>query len=138
MLDIQVIEFATYVGLAYGDAPAAERPHLFPAFAQPDYNDGWSQLWPQVSCDAWQTGNFGHYCNPRVETLLALAKSASDEASYQAALSEIQQIVTRDDPAAIYVAQGQWLTVLRHDVGGFAPDLSVGEIIDFYALSRSA
>lgn len=136
-LDIQVVDFATYVGLALGDMPAEERPSLFPAFAQPDYNDGWSQLWPQAACEAWQTGNFGHYCNPRVESLLDTAQSAVDAASYQAALSEIQQIVTRDDPAAIYVAQAQWLTVLRRDVTGFAPDLVVGEIIDFYALGRS-
>jgi peptide/nickel transport system substrate-binding protein len=137
-LDIQVIEFATYVGIAYGDVPADERPHLFPVFSQPDYNDGWNQLWPMVSCEAWQTGNVGHYCNPRVDTLLKQAKSAGDAASYQAALSEIQQIVTRDDPAAIYVAQAQWLTALRRDISGFAPDLVVGEIIDFYALSQSA
>ena len=41
-----------------------------------------------------------------------------------------------DDPAAIYYAQPEWLTVLRHDVAGFKPDLVVGEIIDFYALHR--
>ena len=64
------------------------------------------------------------------------ARDAADTTSYQAALSEIQQIVTRDDPAAIYLAQPQWLTVLRRDVGGFVPDLVVGEIVDFYALYR--
>jgi peptide/nickel transport system substrate-binding protein len=135
-LDIQVVDFATYVGLAFGDVPAEERPNLFPVFWQPDYNDGWNQLWPQVSCEAWQTGNVGHYCNPRVETLLDQAKSAVDTASYQAALSEIQQIVTHDDPAAIYLAQSQWLTVLRRDVAGFAPDLVTSGIVDFYGLYR--
>jgi peptide/nickel transport system substrate-binding protein len=135
-LDIQVVDFASYVGLALGDVPAAERPHLFPMFWQPDYNDGWNQLWPQVSCEAWQTGNVGHYCNPRVETLLEQAKSAVDTASYQAALSEIQQIVTHDDPAAIYLAQAEWLTVVRKDVEGFAPDLVTSGIVDFYGLHR--
>jgi peptide/nickel transport system substrate-binding protein len=135
-LDIRVIDFATYVGLAFGDVPAEERPNLFPVFWQPDYNDGWNQLWPQVSCEAWQTGNVGHYCNPRVETLLDQAKSAVDTASYQAALSEIQQIVTHDDPAAIYLAQAEWLTVLRQDIAGFAPDLVTSGIVDFYDLYR--
>ena len=51
-------------------------------------------------------------------------------------LSEIQQIVTRDDPAAIYYAQPEWLTVLRRDIEGFTPDLVVGDIVDFYALYR--
>ena len=64
------------------------------------------------------------------------AQTASDEPAYLSALGEIQQIVTRDDPAAIYYAQPEWLTVLRHDVAGFKPNLVVGEIIDFYALHR--
>jgi peptide/nickel transport system substrate-binding protein len=135
-LEIRVVDFATYVGVAFGDVPAEERPHLFPVFWQPDYNDGWNQLWPQVSCEAWQTGNVGHYCNPRVEALLNQAKAAVDTASYQAALSEIQQIVTRDDPAAIYLAQSQWLTVVRQDAAGFAPDLVTSGIVDYYGLHR--
>lgn len=135
-LDIQLVDFATYVGLAFGDAPAEERPNLFPAFWSPDYNDGWNHLRPIVSCDAWQTGNLGHYCNQRVETLLDQARDAAEATAYQAALSEIQQIVTRDDPAAIYITQAQWLTVLRGDVAGFAPDLVNGGILAFAALRR--
>ncbi len=135
-LAIELTDFATYVGMVFGDLPAAERPHLLPAFWQPDYNDVWAHLWPVLSCDAFNTGNIGHYCNPRVEELLIEAKMTADADTYQAALSEIQQTVTRDDPAAIYVAQPQWLTVLRRDIGGFAPNLVVGEIIDFYGLHR--
>jgi peptide/nickel transport system substrate-binding protein len=136
-LDIQLVDFATYVGLLFSDLPVEERPNLFPLFWQPDYNDGWSQLWPQLSCEAWQSGNAGHYCNERVEALLTQAKTAADAVSYQEALSEIQQIVTRDDPAAIYLAQAQWLTVLRRDVAGFAPDLITSGIVDFYAVHRA-
>jgi peptide/nickel transport system substrate-binding protein len=135
-LTIELTDFATYVGIAFGDLPAAERPNLFPAFWQPDYNDAWSQLWPQTSCDAWQNGNVGHYCNARVEELLALTQRPADERTYLPMLGEIQQTVTRDDPAAIYIAQPQWLTVLRRDVGGFAPNLVAGEIVDFYGLYR--
>lgn len=135
-LDIHQVDFATYVGVFTSDLPDAERPNILPSFWQPDYNDGWSHLWPQVSCAAWQSGNGGHYCNDRVEDLLAMARDATDGDIYQAALSEVQQIVTRDDPAAVYMVQPPWLTVLRRDVGGFAPNLIVGEIIDFYALHR--
>ena len=53
-----------------GDLPAEERPNLLPSFWSPDYNDAWNHLWPQVSCQAWQSGNGGHYCNERVESLL--------------------------------------------------------------------
>ena len=135
-LDIQVLDFATYIGLAFGDQPAEERPNFFSFFWSPDYNDAWNQLWPQVSCAAWQAGNVGQYCNARVEDLLEEAKSETDEARYFAALAEIQQIVTRDDPAAIYIAQVQWPTVLRRDLAGFGLNLIDPSTLDFYALHR--
>ncbi|MDF2761021.1 MAG: extracellular solute-binding protein family 5 [Thermomicrobiales bacterium] len=135
-LDIQVIDFATYIDLSFGALPAEERPNLFSFFWSPDYNDAWNHLWPQVSCAAWQAGNVGQFCNERVEALLEEAKIATDQTRYFAALAEIQQIVTRDDPAAIYVAQAQWPTVLRRDLVGFDLNLFAPEIIDFYHLNR--
>ena len=135
-LDIQVLDFATYIELVFGDEPAEARPNLFSLFWSPDYNDGWNQLWPQVSCAAWQAGNAGQYCNARVDDLLEEAKRSADEARYLAALGEVQQVVTRDDPAAIYVAQAEWPTVLRRDVGRFALNLIEPAIFDFYALRR--
>jgi peptide/nickel transport system substrate-binding protein len=135
-LDIQVIDFATYIALAFGDLPAEERPNLFSFFWSPDYNDAWNQLWPQVSCAAWHAGNVGHYCNARVEALLEETTFATGDEGYLPALAEIQQIVTRDDPAAIYVAQVQWPTVLRRDLAGFELNLIAPEIFDFYALHR--
>jgi peptide/nickel transport system substrate-binding protein len=135
-LDATPIDFASYVGIFTGDMPVDERPHLLPSFWSPDYNDAWNHLWPQVSCDAWQSGNVGHYCHERVETLLEQARTASAGDAYTASLGEIQQIVTRDSPAAIYYAQPEALTVLRHDIAGFRPALVVGDLVDFYALHR--
>jgi peptide/nickel transport system substrate-binding protein len=135
-LDIRPVDFATYVSIFTGDLPAEERPNLLPSFWSPDYNDGWNHLWPQISCDAWQSGNGGHYCNERVEEMLEQARNAAGEESYLSSLKEIQQIVTRDDPAAIYYAQPEWLTVLRRDIDGFTPDSVVGDLVDFYALHR--
>jgi peptide/nickel transport system substrate-binding protein len=136
-IEAMSVDFASYVAMLYGDLPAEERPNLLPLFWSPDYNDAWNHLWPQVSCQAWQAGNGGHYCNERVEALLEQTRTAGDEALYRSALGEIQQIVTRDDPAAIYYAQPEWLTVLRRDIGGFTPDLVVGDLVDFYALHRA-
>jgi peptide/nickel transport system substrate-binding protein len=135
-LEIQSVDFATYVGLFVGDLPADERPNVLPSFWQPDDDDGWSHLWPQVSCAAWQAGNGGRYRNQRVAELLTQARDAVDDDAYQAALSAVQQIVTRDEPAAISYAQTEWPTVLRRDVAGFAPDLVVGEMLDVHALHR--
>jgi ABC-type transport system substrate-binding protein len=76
ILKLDTTTFAEYVELLTGDAPIEDRPSLLPLFWQPDYNDGWSQLWPQVSCDAWTSGNGGHYCNQQVEDLLKTARDA--------------------------------------------------------------
>ena len=91
----------------FGDLPAEERPNLFSVFWSPDYNDAWNQLWPQVSCAAWQAGNVGQYCNARVEELLEEARPLARRGALSRGAGEIQQIVTRDDPAAIYVAQAR-------------------------------
>ena len=135
-LETQQADYATIVSIYYGDMPAEERPHLMPTLWSPDYNDGWNHLWPQVSSAAWNAGNAGHYANPEVDALLDQARDAADEETYQAALSRVQQIVTRDDPAAIYALQPQWPTVLRNDVDGFVPNLVASGSYDFYRLSR--
>lgn len=135
-LDVQVADFATFVDLFTGDAPTEDRPHLMPGFWSPDYDDALNQLWPQLSCQAWQAGNGAHYCNQRVEELLDIARNAPDAASYQAALSEIQQIATRDDPAAIYYLQPQTVNVLQRSISGFVPDPISASLVDFYALRK--
>jgi len=120
-LTIEAVESATFGATIYGDAPAEERPHLMLWSWWPDYNDAWNHLYPQVSCDQWGSRgtNGGFYCNERVEELLAEAKDATDENAYYAAIEEVQQILSRDDPPAIYYAEPEWTTVLRKDVEGF-------------------
>ncbi len=135
-LETQPVDYPTLISIYYGDMPAEERPHLMPAAWSPDYNDGWNHLWPQVSSEAWSGGNAGHYANPEVDALLAQARDAVDETTYQAALSKVQQIVTRDDPAAIYALQPQWPTVLRNDIEGFVPNLVATGLYDFYRVHR--
>ena len=107
-----------------------------PSFWEPDYNDGWNHLWPQVSSHTWHIGNSGHYANDEVDALLDAARDASDQTTYNEALKQVQDIVTRTDPAAIYYAQEQWPTILQKTVGGFTPNLVSAELYDFYALFR--
>lgn len=135
-LEIEIMDFGPFVEMIYGDLPADERPLLFPIFWGPDYDDAWSQLWPLTSCDAWQSGNAGHYCNERVDELLSTARDATNEADYLQALAEAQQIVAYDDPAAIYFALPEWITVLRSDIGGFALHPVVSSRLNYYAMYR--
>ena len=136
-LEIQTMDYASYIDLVYGDAPAEERPLLFPAFWGPDYDDAWSQMWPLTSCEAWQSGNAGHYCDGQVDDALVTARDATDEETYLAALAEAQQIVAYDNPAGIYFALPEWITVLRADIGGFVLHPVVSSRLDYYAMYRT-
>jgi peptide/nickel transport system substrate-binding protein len=120
-LSIEAVDFGTYLAIFFGDTPAEERPHVMRWSWQPDYNDAWTLLDQTVSCHAWGSfgGNAGFYCNERVDELLTQAEETTTAETYEAALAEAQQILSRDDPAAIYYAQPEWVTVLRRDVAGF-------------------
>ncbi len=67
---------------------------------------------------------------------MKVARDASDMASYDQALAEIQQILSHDDPAAIYFAQPEFVVVHRADVEGYVMNRVVSALFDWYALSR--
>lgn len=140
VLEVETVDLTTFISIVFGDAPIEERPQVIPWFWWPDYNDAWNHLYPQVSCEAWgsQGTNSGFYCNERVEALLAEARDAADPERYQTALAEIQQILTRDDPSAIYFMQRQWTTVLRSGIEGFIFNPIYIGTFDFYRLHRAA
>jgi peptide/nickel transport system substrate-binding protein len=122
----------------FGEMEAEERPNMMPWFWWPDYNDAYNHLYPQIACDQWGPAgtNGGYYCNERVQELFDAVRDEPDQAKYQAALSEIQQIISRDDPPAIYYMQRQWTTVLRNDIEGFVFNpINIGTF-NFYAMSR--
>jgi peptide/nickel transport system substrate-binding protein len=133
-LEIQNLDIAAYVQMAFGDLPAEERVSFFPSSWGPDYDDAYNHLWPLLSCDGWHSGNAGQFCDDHVEELLSTARDADDNATYDAALAEIQQIVTGENPAGIYFAQPEWITVLRPNVGGFVMSEVSGSLLDYYAL----
>jgi peptide/nickel transport system substrate-binding protein len=137
-LSIQEVDLSTFTGIMFGEMAAEERPNMMPWFWWPDYNDAYNHLYAQIGCD--QTGpagtNGGYYCNKRVQELFDAVRDEPDPAKYQAALSEIQQIISRDDPSAIYYMQRQWTTVLRNDIEGFVFNpINIGTF-NFYAMSR--
>lgn len=106
----------------------------------PDYNDAWNHLYPQISCEAQGSkgSNAGFYCNEQVEALLNKAKDAATLEEYQQAVSEIQQIISRDDPPALYYIQPTWTTILRADIQGFFFNpINIGTY-NFWKLSRAS
>ena len=137
-LEVATVDLGSFTSLIFRDVAPEEQPGVMPWFWWPDYNDAWNHLYPQISCAAQGTKgtNGGYYCNERVEALLTASRDEADPAKYQAALSEIQQIISRDDPPAIYYLQRQWTTVLRSDIKEFVFNpINIGTY-DFYRLRR--
>jgi peptide/nickel transport system substrate-binding protein len=138
-LKIENVDLPTFTQLFYGDAPAEERPNLFWWGWWPDYNDAWNHLYPQISSEAWGSkgSNGGFYSNARVDELLLVARDAPDEATYLTAISEIQQIISEQDPPSIYYAQPEWVTIYRNDVQGvFFNAINIGTY-NFWKMSRT-
>ena len=138
-LNIEETDLSTFTGVMFGDMPAEERPGMVPWFWWPDYNDAYNHLYPQIACDQWGAAgtNGGYYCNQRVQELFEANRDEPDPAKYKAALSEIQQIISRDDPPAIYYMQRQWTTVLRKGIEGFVFNpINIGTY-NFYTMSRT-
>ena len=138
-LEIEKVDQPTRTAMFYGDTPAEERPSFMNWSWWPDYNDAWNVLQPTMSCDAWGSkgANGGFYCNEAVDEGLAAAKDAPDAATYDAALAEVQQILSEADPSAIYYLQPEWTTVLRKNVSGFVFNPIYIGTYDFYRLRKS-
>ena len=101
--------------MIYGDMPAEERPAIVGGWAWwPDYNDPWNQLAPNFLASAMNGGgaNAGGYVNDRFEELMAEAEAFTVEDELDTIMLEIQQILTEDDPPAIFYGETKYYTIL--------------------------
>jgi peptide/nickel transport system substrate-binding protein len=139
-LSVETVDFGTLTAILFRDVAPEEQPNMMQWGWWPAYNDAWSHLQAQVLCSAQGSAgtNAGYYCNPEVDELLTLARDATDPTAYDKALAEVQQILSRDDPPAIYYLQPQWSTVLRRDIQGFAFNPIYVGTFDFFGLRRQA
>ena len=136
-LAIDAVDNATTIGMFYGDLPPEEHPNIMLFNWWPDYNDAWNQLDPLVRCEPHGSANGGYYCNEEVDALLDTARDAATAEEYQEAVFRLQEILA-EDPAAIYMAEPTWVTVLQNDIQGWAFNpIYLGQV-DFYRLSRAA
>jgi ABC-type transport system substrate-binding protein len=139
-LNVDTVDLTTFTSVILGDASPEERPLMAPWFWWPDYNDAWNHLDPQVRCDAAGSAgtNGGSYCNRQVDDLMLEVRDSSDEATYNTALAEIQQILSQDDPPAIYYLQRMWTTIMQKEIQAFHFNPIYIGTYDFYKLHRGA
>jgi peptide/nickel transport system substrate-binding protein len=137
-LEIEPVDFGTLAGVIFRDVEPEDQPNAIFWSWWPAYNDAWNHLVAQVTCEAAGSAgtNGGYYCNERVDALMAEARDAADEETFGRAMAEVQQIVSRDDPPAVYYAQRQWITAVRSDLEGFVFNPIYVGTYDLYALRQ--
>ena len=140
-LEVQEVDGATYNQFAYGEASAEERPHFFGGWGWwPDYNDPWNQLAPNFLEASFGegAGNAGAWANPRFEEIMAEAEVYTDEDRLIELMHEAQNILTEQDPPAIYYGQLLWYTVLAKDIQGYYNNPLYLGSYPFHKMSRAS
>ncbi len=121
-LEIVSMDESQRSDIVYGDSPAEDRPMFIGGWGWwPDYNDPWNQLYPNFTKAATAGGgsNSGFWINDRFETLMEQARTFTDEEQLVVWMKEAQNILTEQDPPAIFYGELLWNTVLYKDVEGF-------------------
>jgi peptide/nickel transport system substrate-binding protein len=140
-LELISVDYATIESTIYGDAPPEERPHFIGGWGWwPDYNDPWNQLWPNFTEANVGGGgsNGGAWVNPRFEEIMAEAEHFESEEQLDELMKEAQNILTEQDPPAIYWGQRVDSTVLGADIQGFVPNPLYLEAYNAYGMSRAS
>jgi len=138
-LKLEERDIASFNGLFYGDQPAADRPDLMWYAWWPNLNDAYDQSWILYHSIAGGSAgaNGGFYANARVDELIDSAYSETDSAKLAAIWREVQQILTVDDPAGLWVEDPLERTVIRKDIIGHTYNAIYATTFDYWALSRS-
>ncbi len=141
VLNLVEVDTATHNDIIFGDAPPEEKPEFLGAWAWwPDYNDPWNQLYPNFTKDATGGGgsNAGGWVNDRFEEIMAEAANVTDENRLIELMKEAQNILTEQDPPAIYYGEVQYYTILRNDIKGFYANPLYLEAYPYYRMYREA
>jgi peptide/nickel transport system substrate-binding protein len=139
-LEINSVDTSTLNDLIFGDAPGEERPAIIGSWAWwPDYNDPWNQLAPNFLAEASGGGgsNSGYWVNDRFEEIMTEAKDTPDPARLAELMIEAQNILTEQDPPAIFFGERQYTTVLRPDIQGFVPNPLYLDSYNLYQMFRA-
>ena len=139
-LELVEIDRPAMIDLIYGDTPVEERPMFMGGWGWwPDYNDPWNQLYPNfVKASIGGGGsNGGGYVNERFEEIMAEAAQYETEEQLNALMREAQNILTEQDPPAIYHGERLWTYVLRKDIQGFVLNPLYLSAYPFRGMSRA-
>ena len=138
-LELTAVDSAAKDSLIFGDSPAEERPMFVDYEWWPDYNDPWNHLAPNFleSSSGGGGSNTGYWVNPRFEEIMTEAEQYTDENRLLELMKEAQNILTEQDPPAIYEGLVKYYTVLRANILGYYANPIYLAAYPFYKMSRA-
>ena len=102
-MSIETVDWVTYVTKWRGvKAPDNPMDLLFSGFAASTAEADWS-LRPRFLTQATNQTNYGFYSNAEFDDVVVRAMQETDEARQQALYRRAQEIVYREDPAAVWL-----------------------------------
>ncbi len=118
-LEILSIDPATVSDMIYSEADPEVLPHFFGGRGWwPDCNDPYNQLYPSFVEASIGGGNASRWVSTRFEKLMSQAAAYTEEEELATIMKEAQDILTEQDPPAVYYGQQLWYTVLRKVIDG--------------------
>jgi len=121
-MDVVQKDYGALIDFFYGGATGEDRPEFWDGGWWPDFNDAENEIYPNFYSKSQQTSggqNQLYYANARVDEILdTFAKGVSPD-EYNKLAAEANDILVRQDPAAIFYGSYQWYTVKQKDIKGF-------------------
>jgi len=137
-LKIEERDISSFNGMFYGDQPPEQRPDMFWYAWWPNLDDpyDWSWILYHSTAAGSNGANAGFYANKQVDELIDQGLVDTDPGKQQEIWKQVQTIVTKDDPAGLWVEDPLDHTIFRKDIQGQVYNALYTETFDFYALSR--
>jgi peptide/nickel transport system substrate-binding protein len=138
-LKIQQLDISAFNGIFYGDQPPEQRPDMMWYAWWPNLNDpyDWSWILYHSTAAGSNGANAGFYSNKRVDELIDQGLAETDPSKQAAIWKELQQIITKDDPAGLWVTDPLDRTIVRKDIAGQVYNALYSLTYDFWSLSRT-
>ncbi|RIK46236.1 MAG: ABC transporter substrate-binding protein [Chloroflexi bacterium] len=120
-MDIVQKEEGALTDFNYSETPPEERPHFVSWGWWPDYNDAYNEIYPNFASASWTPNgsNAGFYKNDRLDEILDTVAPGVPAEEYTTLMAEANNILTEQDPAAIYWGSVNWYTILQPNIKGF-------------------
>jgi len=137
-LKIEERDISSFNGIFYGDQPPEQRPDMFWYAWWPNFSDpyDWSWILYHSTAAGSNGANAGFYTNKQVDGLIDQGLVETEPAKQQVIWKQVQNIVTSEDPAGLWVEDPLDHTVFRKDIQGQVYNALYTLTFDFYALSR--